>query len=163
MDLTIAPGESNSKGSRIVLRDGSEVQQPCASGALTPIREREGDIARTCIPLQLMGQMPIILIAMHELREQNDTPKEQLGYIPPDLSSAAGREPDVQDREECKVQETLLNHPPEVPVEHTPDNDFVGEDAHETAHSVVSGGEFQCSGNVLAFIELTRCGRRREL
>lgn len=44
-DLTIAPGENNAGGSRFVLRDGNEVQQPPVSGASTPIREREDQIA----------------------------------------------------------------------------------------------------------------------
>ena len=59
VDLTIAPGGNNGKGSRIVVRDSSEVRR--ATGALIPNRERGDDVTCTCIMLQLMGPIPMIL------------------------------------------------------------------------------------------------------
>ena len=49
VDLTIAPDETDRRGSRIVVPDSSEIQQAHASSSSTPFREREGNVTCTCI------------------------------------------------------------------------------------------------------------------
>lgn len=83
----------------------------------------------------------MILIAVHQPREPkvpSDVPKEQLGRIAPDLSSAAGREPDVRDQQESKAQGTAGNQ--EKPAEYVSEGDPVCEGAHEPVQSGGSVG-----------------------
>ena len=83
--------------------------------------------------------MLTISIAVHGLRERralSDAPKEQIGCIAPDLSTAR-KEPGVLDPGELEVQGMAQ---PEVMQE----GDLVGEDAQRTAQSSGSGGECRC-------------------
>lgn len=81
--------------------------------------------------------MPTILIAVHEPHEPetpSDAPKEQLGRVAPDLSSAE-KGPGIWDQEGCNTQGTTGNQPPEKPAEYMSENDPACEDAHETLQS----------------------------
>ena len=57
VDLTIAPGGNNERGSRIVVRDS--VQR--AAGAFITNRESGDDVTCACVMLRLMGPIPMIL------------------------------------------------------------------------------------------------------
>lgn len=127
-DLTIAPGECNRRGSKIVLPDSDEAHAHPLSGVSTPVRECEGGITCTCI-FWLMGPMSVTLITVSELHGRklsSDAPKEQPDRIAPDLSTAGG-EPGVRGQEECKGQGTVAEQPPEVFPEHASEGDPGGE------------------------------------
>jgi hypothetical protein len=146
--LTIPAGENETSGSGIVFQDSSEAQRSRASGTLIPHRDREHSIPHTCILLELIGPVSTILLAEHRLHEHkvpSDAPNDQLGHTAPDISLSV----DVRDHER-KGQGTVLNRPPEPPVENTSDGDPVGEGACE----VVRPGECQRTCSLPAFIDI---------
>ena len=139
-------GDNNGKGSRISLRDSREVQQPRGSGASTPIRDRD-NIACAFVPTELVGPMPMILIATRKLREPNvplsDTPKARLSHTATDLSSAVGNDPGIQDWGELEDEDqgTLPNQPQNAPAEPMSGGGAFGKSAHKTVRAGGSGGE----------------------
>jgi hypothetical protein len=129
-------------------RNSSESRQSRTSGAPILTHGHDGGSTGGCIPIQLIRPIPIILIAVHELREPknfSDAPKQQLGHIVTDLSFTDERESGVRSQEEFIGQGTVTGRPPVILVEHTSEDNYVSQDAYDTVQSGRSSGESWCN------------------